>query len=319
MFSLIALILAGATPTPPHPANNTTVGLYYSGQSAQAVALSTSADTSITLATWRITDGTLCGALAVAASRGVAVQVAYNGSSGTSDAQYIATRGIVASGGTVYACEFPKKIANNFMAADGDYTLMGSYYYSPTAVQIGAYSIAVSGTGTASISATTFATLIATGTITAVERRSTRLLANLIDDCGETRAAINARSGGRDARWANRDGRPYGPQAAASSDATTPGRGAYCRADHGQTLDDAGTTPLETPGVPGPRSLGSGVPQPRCDTRLVRPRASMPSTVFWRHPCRRRRHRGGVPPSGGRPRLRRPSAEYRGRTLPEYR
>ena len=47
--------------------------------------------------------------------------------------------------------------------------------------------------------------------------------------------------------------------------------------------ESCSTAPLPTPGVPGPLSVGRGVPRPRCDTRLVRPGASMPPQFFLRH------------------------------------
>ena len=179
--------LTASTPTPP-PTGNTVVNLYYDHQSPAAVALAGSSSTTIRLATWRLTDGTLCQALSIAASRGVNVQVAYDGSSGTNDAQYQATASIRATGGTVYACQFPKKITNNFLVGNGNYTLQGNYYYSPTAVQIGSYSMAVSGTEAAAAATTTFATLISGGTITA-------FLAPLIEDHREiARQAVHQQS-----------------------------------------------------------------------------------------------------------------------------
>src|SRR5271154_5182758 len=167
MHTLLVLIFIAGTPPPPNPTGDTVVGLYYAGQAQQATSLVGSAAHTLLIASWRITDGTLCSALALAASRGVAVQVAYDGSAGTNTAQYIATAGIRASGGTVIACNFPHHIANNFVSADADYTITGNYYYSPTAVQIGAYSIAISGTPAAAAAAVTFATITSGGTITA--------------------------------------------------------------------------------------------------------------------------------------------------------
>jgi hypothetical protein len=192
--ALLAAAAVAAFPTP-SGSNNTVVGLYYDHQADQAVSFTTSATTAIKLASWRLTDGTLCSALAVAASRGVAVQVAYDGTSGTNDAQYQATAPIRASGGTVYACSFPRHIANNFLTGDSRYTLQGNYYYSPTAVQIGSYTMAVSGTGTAAECSTVFTTLISGGTITALDEppAAAPVLVSYIDDCGpRTTPACNA-------------------------------------------------------------------------------------------------------------------------------
>lgn len=208
LTAAIAIVLASSTPTPTGT-KDVVVGLYYDHQAGQATSLAGSSATSIYLATWRLTDGALCQALSLAASRGVAVQVAYNGSAGTADAQYIATRGIVASGGTVIACTFPQHIANNFMSADANYTLQGNYYYSPTAVQIGSYSMAVSGTHAASVNTTTFATIISGGTITmndlpsprsavACNRRSLHpTMACPCDTSGTRQAARALRADGR--------------------------------------------------------------------------------------------------------------------------
>jgi hypothetical protein len=193
--SLIAIALVGTPPTPTGTADRC-VAVYYDHQAAAAVALTGSAAVGIYFATWRLTDRTLCGALSLAASNGVPVHVVYDGTAGTADAQYLATRGIVASGGTVYAASFARQIQNQFLEADGIYTLTGNYYYSATAVQIGSYSAAVSGTNQAFVCVTQFNSLISGGTITAANERKPPTLAPLIDDLGKQTAAINARLGG---------------------------------------------------------------------------------------------------------------------------
>jgi hypothetical protein len=188
-MNLSALILMSvAVPPAPSGTKDIAVAVYYSQQSEAAVSLVGSAASSLTVATWRLTDGTLCQSLAHAASSGRSVVVAYNGSAGTSDAQYIATRGIVASGGTVVACDFPRHIANNFVSADGVYTITGNYYYSPSAVQIGSYSVAISGTNAAAQSASTFQTLISSGTVTINFDRETDQYVTISDTCKQVYA-----------------------------------------------------------------------------------------------------------------------------------
>lgn len=169
MLQLLIVAAVASTPTPPSGGTNQVISINYSGQAAMATALVGSADSTLFLSSWRLTDGTLCGALALAASRHVAVQVAYGvtPTGGTSDPGYIATKGIRASGGTVYACSFVHVMANNLVAADGDYTILGTYYYRPEAVQIGSYSTAVSGTGSAAEAKTQFLQNISGGTVTA--------------------------------------------------------------------------------------------------------------------------------------------------------
>ena len=158
-----------ATPTVTGSAD-TVVGLWYNPSPGNlpnvAWSLAGSAATSIRLATWQLSDGTLASALCMAATNGVNVQVALNLTGGSGTTQHAIARQLTASGGTVWSCNFPNHIANNFMSADGDYTLQGNYYFSPTATQIGSYLIAISGTNAATISNNTFNTLIATGTVT---------------------------------------------------------------------------------------------------------------------------------------------------------
>ncbi len=135
-----------------------------SPQSA-ALGLIGSASSSLRLATWHLSDGSIGQALCTAATNGLSVQVAYDLSGGTETAQHKIIAQIKASGGTCWSCHFPKKIANNFLEADGVYTLNGSYYYSPTAVQAGTYTLAVSGTPAAAAAIAQFSALIASGTL----------------------------------------------------------------------------------------------------------------------------------------------------------
>jgi hypothetical protein len=167
MYTIALAVLLTANPPTPHPGPDRVLAVLYSGQAAAATALTGSAASSIYCSTWRLTDGTLCAALALAASHGLAVHVVYDGTAGTNDANYIATAAIRASGGTVWAATMPHKIENQYLAADGIYTLQGNYYYSPTAVQIGAYSAAISGTATPFANITQFNAITSGGTITA--------------------------------------------------------------------------------------------------------------------------------------------------------
>jgi hypothetical protein len=168
MHALLFLLMVASPPTP-GPTGDTVTGIYYGPQPVMtgwAVALCTSAESSIKLATWQLTDGTLAGALCTASSRGVHVGVALDLTGGTRTLQHQLARQLVASGGTVWSCVFSHQIANNFLTADGSSTLLGNYYWSPTAAQIGSYLVTVSGTNAATQSQNTFATLIASGTVT---------------------------------------------------------------------------------------------------------------------------------------------------------
>jgi hypothetical protein len=327
----IATVLVASIPTP-SGTKDITIGLYYSGQSHQAVALCGSAATSLTVATYRLTDGTLCGALAHAASNGIAVQVAYNGTAGTNDAQWIATRGIVAASGTVYACSFPNHIANNLVVADAGYSLIGSYYYSPTAVQIGAYSIGVSGTNTAFQSHETFTTLISGGTITA-------FLAPLIEDLGNSpiktaacrsntadreNAAMICRpadvdrapplrgeGGGVHSAWAASRWMPHLSGALASCRRTVflrhPAAGAG-RPRSSQAAP-ARTSPWRLLRAAAPAAATRPAAGQARRTRLRRPSASAALGLCGRHPCRGHRISGGRPwPPRLRPHSRRRTA-----------
>jgi hypothetical protein len=166
IFFTLCLVVA---PPSPGPTGDTVTGIYYGPQPVMtglAVSLCTSAESAIKIATWKLTDGTLAAALCFASSRGVRVGVALELTGGTGTLQSQLARQIVASGGTVWSCVFPHQIANNFVTADGSSTILGNYYWSPTAAQIGTYLVTVSGTNAATQSATTFATLIASGTVT---------------------------------------------------------------------------------------------------------------------------------------------------------
>ena len=169
MFSLLLTAVLIASPPSPTGTADRVVRIDYAPQSVMvglAVSLAGSASTQIELATWKLTDGTLAGALCMAATNGVKVKVALDLSGGSNTAQHQIARQLTLSGGTVWACSFPKHLANNFITADGTYSIQGTYYYSPSAVQIGAYSMSISGTHAASVNQGTFAGLISGGTIT---------------------------------------------------------------------------------------------------------------------------------------------------------
>ena len=170
-FLLIAALIG--TPPTPSGSGDRTVAIYFSPSTpppaAAAYALAGSAASTITIASWQLTDGTLADSLCLAASRSVSVHVALDLSGGTGTRQWELARQIKASGGSVWNCPLPHKIANNFFSADGTYTLQGNYYYSPTAVQEGSYLTAISGTNAPAANAATFASLISGGTLTSME------------------------------------------------------------------------------------------------------------------------------------------------------
>ena len=147
---------------------NVVQAVYYAPDPAHlpavAYALAGSAATTLDLATWAMSDSGLSTALCSAAGRGVKVATAFDVSSNTNSISLAIAKAIHASGGTAYSCKFPPHIANNFLTADGAYTLTGNYYFSPTALQIGSYLLAVSGTPAAAAAQVTFASLIASGT-----------------------------------------------------------------------------------------------------------------------------------------------------------
>jgi phosphatidylserine/phosphatidylglycerophosphate/cardiolipin synthase-like enzyme len=171
MFASIIVGLAvAATPTPTGTKDIVT-GIYYAPSnpppSAVATALCGSAASSLTVATWSLQDRQLAAALCRSATAGLAVRVAIDASGGTDTTQSRLAQQIKASGGSVWRCNFPRKIANNFVTADGNYTATGNYYFSPTAQQIGSYLITISGTTAAYQSAVNFDSLISGGTLLA--------------------------------------------------------------------------------------------------------------------------------------------------------
>ena len=147
---------------------NVVEAVYYSPDAAHlpkaAIDLAGSASSSLTLATWTMSDSALNTALCKAATSGRTVQVAWDVSANTASLSQILAKKLVSSGGSAWNCNFPPHIANNFLTADDAYTLTGNYYFSPTAVQIGSYLVAVRGKPAAETAAATFAALIASGT-----------------------------------------------------------------------------------------------------------------------------------------------------------
>ena len=166
---IFSALLFSALPTPTGSADVVIKTIYAPsnpGPVSLAIGLASSASSSLRLATWQLSDSALATALCVAASRSVSVGVVLNLSGGTGTAEAILARQITASGGTVWKASFPNKIANNFLTGDSVYTDQGNYYFSPSAVQAGSYLTAISGTNAATVCASTFATLIASGTLT---------------------------------------------------------------------------------------------------------------------------------------------------------
>lgn len=166
---LIAIANAN-TPTPTGTADRV-VSIYYAPDPVHlpgvAIALAGSATTSLKLATWNLRDTTLGTALSAAAARGVRVQAALNLSGGSQTIQHQLARALTSSGGTVWDCGGTRTIGSSLLTADGDYTCLGPYYYSPSAVQTGAYLLSVSGTHSASLAEARFTALISGGTLAA--------------------------------------------------------------------------------------------------------------------------------------------------------
>ena len=164
-----SLNTVGSVPTPSGTGDTVLAAYFFPTtptQSQLAVALAGSASSSLRLVTWELSDKPLASALSLAASSGKSVAAVLNLTGGTSVAQRVLARQLIASGGSVWSAIFPEKIANNFLEADGKYTLKGNSYWSPTAIQQGTYLLAISGTPTATTCIATFNTLVASGTRT---------------------------------------------------------------------------------------------------------------------------------------------------------
>ena len=164
MNALIFLTLATiAAPPPPHYPDKVTAQ-YYAGDVAHvpACAISTvgSAETSIYMASWKLTDTTVSTALAVAATNGRSVNIALDLTGGTGTAQQPSRKSTHSRRMHGIQRAIPHLIENNFIEIDGAYTVKGNYYYSPTATQIGSYLLTISGTATATDAITTFTALI---------------------------------------------------------------------------------------------------------------------------------------------------------------
>lgn len=172
LASFAVLVLSGpvclGVPSPSSSAD-VVLGLWYSPDSThlpqEALDLAGSSSSVLRVGTWKLTDASFVGSLCAASTRGVSVFVATLLPSSTTAAGWVQARRLVSSGGTVWSCSFPQRIANNFVTADNSYTLQGNYYFSATAVQAGSYLMAVSGTHTAAVANSTFATLISGGTL----------------------------------------------------------------------------------------------------------------------------------------------------------
>lgn len=164
---LAALVTIAAPPTPAYP--DQVEAVYYAGdlQHLPQIAITTagSASASIYLASWSLTDTRVSTALVIAATSGKSVNVALDLTGGSNTAQHQVARALTAAGCNVYNVAIPHLIANNFLEADGVYTLKGNYTWNATAVQIGKYVLAISGTATAADSVATFETLIGTETL----------------------------------------------------------------------------------------------------------------------------------------------------------
>jgi hypothetical protein len=171
-----ALVLAAlslhAVPTPSGTGNTVvcyTLNHGLNEPAPLAIALAGSAAHSICFATWQLSNGSLALALAQAAENGVAVKVALDFTAGTASTQQQLATELKLSGGSVWNCHIPRRIENNFLEADGSYTLIGNYYYSTSAVQDGSYTESVSGYPLANSCTATFTALVSGGTLTSPE------------------------------------------------------------------------------------------------------------------------------------------------------
>ena len=165
---VIAEATVASPPAPTGTADRVVATYRYPGTpspSSAAIALAGSSSSAIYLATWHLSDSGLTTALCMASTAGVHVRVAVDASGGTETRQSQCISALKSSGGTCWKCTFHNGGRRNYMVADGIYTLGGSYYYSPTAVELGTYSAGISGSNTATAAINAFNTLVSGGTL----------------------------------------------------------------------------------------------------------------------------------------------------------
>lgn len=159
------LILIAALLTAALAYGDTTTAVYYAPDTRLVPAVTDWLDAStgtVTVAAPVLSSSAITAALVRAETRGVTVRAVLDVSRGTS-----AVRGgyaLASAGATVLACTFNQTIGNNFMTTAGSLTTSGNYVWSNSAVQTGQYCQFISGTGAASLSASTYSTLAASGT-----------------------------------------------------------------------------------------------------------------------------------------------------------
>ena len=123
-----------------------------------------SAQSSIVMSTWQLSDPLVVSALASAALNGVHVQIAEDLENRSGGEPCLACQ-IIASGGTVMNTPVPRKIQNNFLAVDGGTLQFGNYYQSDTAAQIGNYLTTTAGTTGPANAAAQYANLALAGSM----------------------------------------------------------------------------------------------------------------------------------------------------------
>lgn len=164
LAALAACETAYAVP-PFTPGSDVVTATYYAPDTRlvpAVVSLINSASTSVNIAASVLTDPQITSALALAASRGVAVQGVFPSTSGTS--QVSGYKAIIASGGSAWLAPFADTAANRFITCDGGTNATGTYYWSRSAIQTGNWEALTTGTASTSNFDSTFGSLQATGT-----------------------------------------------------------------------------------------------------------------------------------------------------------
>lgn len=161
-FFLAAAIAAAASLASAAPEITT----YYAPNSQLIPAaqhLISSGTATIHIAANTLTDARLIGSLATARSAGRTVVAVLNVSGGT--ARSLAAQSLHAAGVTVYLSDMPDLLANHVLTVDGGTCAVGNYYWSPAAVQVGAYLSIVADLAITGSQDSRFAALVSGGTL----------------------------------------------------------------------------------------------------------------------------------------------------------
>lgn len=143
--------------------SDTTAAVYWADDREPAcLAMINSATASITIASWQLSDSRVALALQAKGSS-IPVKLVEQ-FSGTNSVAYQLASNNVAQTGEVYWAHVPRTLDNNFIAVDGRKAILGNYYLSPSAVQIGSYAMQVSGTSSPAAAAAEYSALIIAGT-----------------------------------------------------------------------------------------------------------------------------------------------------------